>query len=142
MHRLMRFWRVRFRAVGALLCSIERHLSGTTGMTHFDESEPDGPLTPEEEAQASLLTAADVQRIDECLLSHTSNRWYKVARVVAMSMKDLDPQFPTLPAGFYSRRVKHLVDSGAIETAEDFTRMRVSKTPIPPAQPTPRPPYA
>jgi|GraSoi2013_100cm_1033763.scaffolds.fasta_scaffold82298_1 hypothetical protein len=100
-------------------------------MTHFDESEPDGPLTPEEEAQASLLTAADVQRIDECLLSHTSNRWYKVARVVAMSMKDLDPQFPTLPAGFYSRRVKHLVDSGAIEAAGDLNRMRVSEIRIP-----------
>lgn len=40
-----------------------------------DDKQTDGPLTPEEEAQARVLTAADLKRIDECLLSNTTHQW-------------------------------------------------------------------
>jgi hypothetical protein len=104
-------------------------------MSDPDELKPDGPLTPEEEARARLLAAADLQRIDERLLSHTSHRWYKVARVIGRAMLDLERQFPGIPAEFYSLRIKHLVESGAIEAAGDLNRMRFSEVRIPDPKP-------
>ena len=93
-------------------------------MTDFHDTDPDSPLTPEAEAQASLLTAADLRRIDECLLSHTSYRWQKVARVVGQTMLEIHREFPELPDVFYSLRIKHLVASGTLEADGDLSRMR------------------
>lgn len=100
-------------------------------MTDSDDTKPDRPLTPEAEAQARLLTAADLQRIDECLLSQTSHSWRKVARVIGATMGVVGSQFPGIPDVFYSLRVKHLVETGAIEAAGDLNRMRHSEIRIP-----------
>jgi hypothetical protein len=100
-------------------------------MTDFDDTEPDGPLTPEAEAKARLLTASDLQRIDECLLSHTSHKWQKVARVIGQTMLVLSRELPGIPDGFYSLRIKHLAESGAIEAAENLNHMRYSEIRIP-----------
>ena len=100
-------------------------------MSDADESQPDGPMTPEEEATARSLTAADLQRIDECLLSHMSDRWQKVARIVALTMQKLDRQVPGLPDVFYSGCINHLADCGAIEAAGDPNRMRFSEVRLP-----------
>ena len=100
-------------------------------MTDLDDAKPDRPLTPEEESRARLLTAADFRRIDECLLSHTSHQWYKVARVIGRTMMDLSRQFPDLPDVFYSLRIKHLAESGVIEAAGNLNRMRNSEIRIP-----------
>jgi len=100
-------------------------------MMSFDDTERDLSLTPEEEAQARLLTIADLKRIDECLLSHAGSKWYKVARVVAHTMKDLEREFPEIPATFYGLRIKHLVESGAIEAAGNLNRMRHSEVRLP-----------
>ncbi len=81
-------------------------------------------MTPEEESRVRSLTVAELQRIDECLLSHISDRWQKVARLVVLTMRKLDPQFPGVPDAFYSGRIRHLADSGAIEAAGDLNRMR------------------
>jgi hypothetical protein len=96
-------------------------------MTEHDDKQPDRPLSPEEEAQARLLTAADLQRIDECLLSNTSHQWRKVARVIGQTMLALSREFPHMPDGFYSTRIKHLAESGAIEAAGNLDRMRFSE---------------
>jgi len=100
-------------------------------MLEPDDLKPDDPLSPEEEARTSQLTPADLQRIDECLLSHISHRWQKVARVVVLTMTTLDREFPDLPDVFYSLRIKHLAESGAIEAAGDLNRMRFSEVRIP-----------
>jgi hypothetical protein len=100
-------------------------------MTDFEDTEPDGPLMPEEEAQARLLTSADLKRIDECLLSNVSHRWSKVARVIGQTMLALSREFPHMPDGFYSTRIKHLAESGAIEAAGNLDRMRYSEIRIP-----------
>jgi Protein of unknown function len=96
-------------------------------MTEFDDTQPDRRLTPDEEAHARLLTAADLKRIDECLLSHTSHLSHKVARVIARTMQDLRHEFPGLADVFYSTRIKHLAQSGAIEAAGNLSRMRYSE---------------
>lgn len=100
-------------------------------MTESDDKQPDRSLTPEEEAQARLLTAADLKRIDECLLSNTSHQWRKVARVIGQTMLALSHEFPGMPDVFYAVRIKHLAESGAIETAGNLDRMRYSEIRLP-----------
>jgi hypothetical protein len=93
-------------------------------MSDFDDKKPDGPLTPKQEAQAGLLTAAQLRRIDDCLLSHTSHQWRKVAYVIGQTMKEIYDEFPGVPDVFYGLRIKHLAESGAIEAAGNLGRMR------------------
>jgi hypothetical protein len=100
-------------------------------MTDFDDKKPDGPLTPEAEAKARLLTTAQLRRIDECLLSHTSDQWRKVAYVIGQTSLELKGEFPNLPDGICSLRIKHLAESGAIESAGNLNRMRYSEIRIP-----------
>jgi hypothetical protein len=96
-------------------------------MMESDDKQPDRPLDPEEEAQARLLTAADLKRIDDCLLSNTPHQWGKVARVIGQTMLVLGREFHGMPDVFYSTRVKHLAESGAIEAAGNLDRMRHSE---------------
>ncbi len=100
-------------------------------MSEPDDREPADRLTPEQEARARLLTAAQLQRIDECLLSHTSEKWRKVAYVIGRTMTDLHREFPGIPDVFYSTRIKHLANSGVIEAAGNLDRMRYSEIRLP-----------
>jgi hypothetical protein len=95
-------------------------------MTDFD-SGPDHPMTPEEEGRARLLTPAELQRIDEALLSNAAHQFYKVARVVGGTMRELGNDFSGLPDVFYASRIKHLVASGQLEAAGNLDRMRFSE---------------
>lgn len=88
---------------------------------------PDGALNPDEEAEVLLLTAVDLQSIDDCLLSHTSLQWQKVARVVGSTLMAIGDRFPKIPDLFYSQRIKYLAESGALEVAGDLNRMRYSE---------------
>jgi hypothetical protein len=100
-------------------------------MTDFDDKKPDGPLTPEAEAKARLLTPAQLQRIDECLLSHVSQQFRKVAYVIGQMMKEINGEFPGIPDVFYGLRIKHLAESGVIEAAGNLNRMRFSEIRLP-----------
>ena len=100
-------------------------------MEDFDDKKPDRPLTSKQEAQARLLTPAQLQRIDECLLSHTSHQWRKVAYVIGQTMKEIYGEFPDIPDVFYGLRIKHLAESGAIEAAGNLGRMRFSEIRLP-----------
>jgi hypothetical protein len=99
-------------------------------MTDLDDNEQDSPLTPQAEPRACLPTAAELQRIDECLLFQASDQWRKVARVIGRTMMELEREFPHLADGFYSLRVKHLVQSGALEAAGNLDRIRHSEVRI------------
>src|SRR5437868_6471730 len=94
-----------------------------------DSREPkqDRSMTPDQEARARSLTPAELQRVDTVLLSHTADRWKKVAMVVAKTMGELSREFPGLPDVFYASRVKHLVTSGQLEAAGNLDRMRFSE---------------
>jgi hypothetical protein len=98
-------------------------------MSGTDDPNLNDPSTREAK-QAPSLTAADLQRIDECLLSHTSQEWQKVARVIGSTMAVLRPQFPNVPDVFYAQRIKHLAEAGAIEAVGDLNRIRYSEVRI------------
>ena len=104
-------------------------------MTESDDKQPDRPLDADEEAQARLLTAAALKRIDECLLSNTSHQWRKVARVIGQTMLVLGSEFPGMPDVFYSSRIKHLFETSAIEAAGNLDRMRYSEIRLPDKKP-------
>jgi uncharacterized protein DUF3658 len=79
-------------------------------MSGTDDSKLNDPST-REGTRVPSLTAAHLQRIDECLLSHTSQEWQKVARVIGSTMAVLGPQFPYVPDVFYAQRIKHLAEA-------------------------------
>lgn len=96
-------------------------------MTH-DEFEPDGPLTPEQEAVVEKLSPEDLAKIDEGLLSNCCGRWRKVAMVVGTTMMSDGPyRFENVPDVFYSQRVRALVENGLLESQGNLDFMRYSE---------------
>jgi hypothetical protein len=88
-------------------------------------------MDAEQEARARSLTPAELARIDEALLSHTSNRWKKVAMVIYESMKLLETEIPRVPDVFFASRIKDLAATGKIEAAGNLDRMRFSEVRLP-----------
>lgn len=94
----------------------------------FDEFKPDGPLTHEQIAIVEKLTSADLQKIDEGLLSNCCDKWRKVARVVGTTMMSDGPyRFENVPDVFYSQRVRLLVEKGLLESQGNLDFMRYSE---------------
>lgn len=91
------------------------------------EPEDDGTMDADEQARAAALTEAELRIIDECILSNTSDQFWKAAKVVALTMRDIGDNFPDLPDVFYSGRIKHLAAAGLIEAAGNLSRMRFSE---------------
>jgi len=99
-----------------------------------DDYPPDPPLTAEERGRASALSSEQVQEIDDALMANVSDRWRKVARVVASAMSDLkrDTIFVMgIPDIFYAERIRELIKRGQIEGDGDFTRMGRSEVRLP-----------
>ena len=96
-------------------------------MAELPDDKPDGALTFEQKARAARLTANQLERIDQCLLSQASRNWQKVARIIGQTMMVVGSEFPGLPDVFYSSRIKHLVKSGVLEAVGNLDRMRFSE---------------
>lgn len=94
----------------------------------YDEFEPDGPLTPEQEVVVAKLSPEDLAKIDEGLLSNCCENWRKVAMVVGTTMMSDGPyRFEDVPDVFYSQRVRALVESGLLESQGNLDFMRYSE---------------
>ena len=98
----------------------------------LDEFEPDGPLTPEQEAIVEKLSPDDLAKIDEGLLSNCCDKWRKVARVVGTTMfSDCPSRYENVPEVFYSQRLKTLVERGLLESQGNLDHMRYSHVRLP-----------
>lgn len=95
---------------------------------------PDGPMTAEQEALASLLSEDMLRQIDAIILSNTRTTWRKVAMVVGLTMFDPSLSRLELPDVFYSQRIRKLVDAGALEGAGNLDYMRYSEVRRPHAE--------
>lgn len=73
---------------------------------------PNEPISAEEKAAADLLDPQEIEAIEACLLSHCTDRFLKVARVILRTEGELRPRFPKLTHVFYTQRLRHLVDTG------------------------------
>jgi hypothetical protein len=96
-----------------------------------DDNEPDPPLTDEQNRIVNQLSDIEIQKIDELLLSNSSDKWRKVARVVGTTMMDLSGQFSGIPDIFYALRIKKLVNEGRLESQGNLDFMRYSEVRFP-----------
>lgn len=91
------------------------------------DMEPDGKLTPEQEQLVGQLTADEVREIDMALLSNASDKWRKVAKVVAMTMLELLPRINDIPDIYFSQRIRKLVGNKQLEARGDLSYMGYSE---------------
>ena len=66
-------------------------------------------MSPEQQARVDQLTPEEIQAIDEALLSNTSHKSRKVARVVGTTMMNAPSRRQGIPDLFYAQRIQHLV---------------------------------
>jgi hypothetical protein len=71
--------------------------------------EPDGELTPDQIQLIEQLTDAEIQSIDNALLTNACDKWRKVARVVGTTMMELPNRVEGIPDVYYSQRVQKIV---------------------------------
>lgn len=94
--------------------------------------EPLPPLTKEQEARVAQLTDAELQTIDQGLLSNALMRWRKVARVVGSAMMFGSPtRIEGIPDIFYAQRVRKLVESGRLESTGNLDYIGYSEVRLP-----------
>ena len=84
-------------------------------------------LTAEELLAISKLNESDLSAIHETILSNCSERWLKIALVVAKTERDLSLRFPGLSFVFYSQCVNKLVSDGLLELQGDPSFIRFSE---------------
>jgi hypothetical protein len=85
---------------------------------------PDPPLSIEEAARVSKLSADDLDAVDAVVLSCAHSRWRKVAMVVSLSMEKLEARYSGFSDVFYAHRVRSLVECGKLESQGDLSCMR------------------
>ena len=96
--------------------------------TDVPDDTPITQLTPDEQTRVDALTARQVQRTDEALLSDCDWRGRKVARIVATALSLMHGELPKdLPLGFYALRVQALVDAGTLESRGNIGHIRFSE---------------
>jgi len=96
-----------------------------------DSGELDGEMTSEQKAQVSMLTADQIQAIDQALMSNIVSNWRKVARVVGTAMGQQSDRIPGIPDLYYSERVRELVLRGVVEAQGNLAAMRYSEVRLP-----------
>ncbi|NBP25925.1 MAG: hypothetical protein EBU81_15555 [Proteobacteria bacterium] len=92
---------------------------------------PNKPISALEKAAADLLGPQELEVIDACILSHCTDRFLKVARVILRTENELQHRFPKLTHIFYTQRLRHLVDTRHFQAAGDVVQMRFSEVQLP-----------
>ena len=88
---------------------------------------PDPDLTPEQKLKVSLLSEIQIEEIDEKLVSFATNRWQKVAKIVGMTVQNLQSRVIGIPDVYYAQRVSKLVKNGVLESQGNLQYMRFSE---------------
>jgi hypothetical protein len=99
-------------------------------MSQAEESD-DPPLTTEQQALVSKLSASELKRIDLALLASADGHWRKVARIVGTTMVSIEQRPKGLPDVFYAQRIQYLVATDALESQGNLKRMRFSEVRLP-----------
>ena len=97
---------------------------------HMSEDEiEEYVLTDEDKEIVSALGESDINKIDEWLLLSTTNKWKKVAMVVAQAIELSDQAGVLLdvPDTFFGMRVEKLVQDGHLISQGNLKKMRSSE---------------
>ncbi|MCU7933189.1 MAG: DUF3658 domain-containing protein [Candidatus Thiodiazotropha sp. (ex Codakia rugifera)] len=92
---------------------------------------PDPELTSEQEALVRKLKKEDVVKIDKALISNASEKWRKIARIVAVTMNESLKHYPQIPDIYYAKRIRLLVKTGSLEAQGYTENMRYGEVRIP-----------
>jgi hypothetical protein len=94
-----------------------------------EEIEEEYSLTDEDKEIISALSESDIKKIDEWLLLSTTNKWKKVAMVVAQAIELSDQAGVLLevPDTFFGMRVEKLVQDGHLISQGNLKKMRSSE---------------
>ena len=87
----------------------------------------DPKLTSEQAAQVARLSRAQIQQIDQAILSQNDHQWRKVARIVASVMTQLNNRPAGIPDIFYAQCVRRLVAEGMLESRGNISAMQHSE---------------
>lgn len=120
-------------ALGSILLARSLNAPADSVVLASDDAEvpePDGPMSPEQQARVNQLTEDEIQAIDQVLLAHASHQFRKVARVVGMTM-GTSVHKKGIPDFFYAERIRRLVAEGKLESEGDLDYMRFSEVRIP-----------
>lgn len=88
---------------------------------------PNPPLSESERSASEKLSDAELREIDEAILSESSDRWLKIARVVGDVQRRLRNVFPELSYLFYSERLICLIEKGELEVQGNPIFIRFSE---------------
>jgi hypothetical protein len=99
--------------------------------TYAHQGPPDTLLDADQQEAADRLTAAQIQRIDDALLSDCARSARKVARIVGSAWMQLRDELPDVPAGFYAQRVKVMVEADKLESRGNLDHMGFSEVRLP-----------
>ena len=86
-------------------------------------------MSVEDEQFIQALNEADIEKIDQWLLSFAEKRWKKVAMIVAQAIQESDKEgiLLEIPDVFFAKRIHHYCDIGRLELRGDRSRMRYSE---------------
>ena len=110
-----------------VLCGIVAMGSISQAGQMQEDRTPDPPLSEEQIKLVAKLSPAEVEHIDQVLLSNCSSQWRKVARVVGSTLLSLKPTHSGIPDLYCSQRVAKLVAEGKLESAGNLQFMRYSE---------------
>ena len=77
------------------------------------------------------LTENDLKTIDSALMKNATTQWRKIARIIGMTMMDLENEYKDLPDLFYGERVIDLVLNKNLVSQGDIHQMRYGEVKLP-----------
>jgi hypothetical protein len=80
----------------------------------LEDPVPDSPLLPEQLRRVEKLTAEELQKIDDAIMSHAKPQWRKVAMLVGAALVDNRDTIKNVSDTFYAQRLRRLVDARPI----------------------------
>lgn len=92
------------------------------------ENRDDLDLTSEQLQAVGTLSTTEIDAIDTALMAEVTDRWQKIARVIARAMDALgDGRRAGVPDVYFAERVRELERRGLIESVGNTRRMRFSE---------------
>lgn len=86
-------------------------------------------MSAEDKEIVEALTTAEIETIDQWIMSSVEEKWKKIALIAARAIEKSEEEGALLevPDVFFAMRVHHFCDLGILELRGDRSRMRYSE---------------
>lgn len=93
----------------------------------MDGDDMDVVLDDEDVKAIAALTDADVDAIDNAILSKLRSHWQKTALIIAAAMYAYPDKYGEIPDVFYGQRVLALAQKGLLDASGNLRKWRFSE---------------